>query len=101
MRVRQAGFVPGLRDDERRQGRKDCFGRLVGVDPELDGLGEVQAEHAHHGFGVDDIAAADEIEVAVIVADFVDQGLDPVDGTQGNRYCFHGKSSFGMALNLS
>ena len=38
---------------------------VVGVDLQRDGLGEVQAEDAHDGFGIDNIAAGDQIEVGV------------------------------------
>ena|SRR5699024_10388379 len=58
--------------------------RLVRVGFQLNGLGQIQTENTHNGFGVDGVASGNQIHIKVIFANNVYKALDIIDGVQHN-----------------
>ena len=63
------------------------------MDVQVDGLGQIQAEDAHDGFGIDDITAGNQIKIAVEAVDLIDKLLDFVDRIEQDFYfCVQGET---------
>ena len=61
------------------------------MDVEVDRLGKIQAEDAHDGFGIDHIAAGDQVEIGIKLRQVVYKRLNFIDGVQRNFNGFHVK----------
>ena len=72
--------LSGLVDDVRLQCGEDSVHFFLGVDIQIDGFGQVETEDSHDGFGVDDIASGDQIEVGIESCNIVYKGFYFFDG---------------------
>ena len=67
---------------------------VLGVDVQLNGLGEVQREQTHQGLGVDDVAAGNGVYTVFAVGSGVDEITDIADSVQFNFADTHNNFSF-------
>ena len=81
-----------LFDDVRGQGLQDLVNAGLGMDIQVDGLGQIQAEDTHDGFCIDHVSAGYQVEVTVKLRQIIHEGFYLVDGVQRNFYCFHWKN---------
>ena len=79
----------GLVDDEGLNLLKE-FCTVLRMSFQTDGLGKIQTENAHDGFGVDGIPSRNQIHVKVVLRNSVHKGLDVIDGAQHNVAGSHG-----------
>lgn len=67
---------------------------VLGVDVQLNGLGEVQREQTHQGLGVDNVAAGNGVYTVLAVGSGVDEITDIADSVQFNFADTHNNFSF-------
>lgn len=56
---------------------------------DLDGFAQVEAEYAHDGLRIHDVATGCEVHIEIVLVDEVDKILHIVDGFQHDVECFH------------
>ena len=61
----------------------------VGVDIQINGLGEIQTEDTHDGLCINDIAAGNKVEIKRETVDCIYKSFYFVDRIQRNSYSFH------------
>ena len=61
------------------QNRQHFFCAVLGVDIQIDGLGEIQAEDTHDGLCVDHISAGNQVKVTIKFGNIVYKGFHFVD----------------------
>src|SRR5699024_1855095 len=86
----QQPFIAGQRlFDDKGLDFLDESVAAVRVNVQLDRLGEIQAENAHNGFGVDCITPGNQVNVEVIFAHDVDELFHVIDGVEHDVASFH------------
>jgi hypothetical protein len=66
-------------DDVRLQRFQYVGSAVFGMDIQVDGLGQIQAEDTHDGLGVDHVSAGYQIKVIIKPGDIVYKGFYFVD----------------------
>ena len=69
---------------------------VIGMCGQGDGGEQVQAEDAHNGLAVNQIAAGCQVNINVALGHDIDEITDVCNGGKANFYAFHNGVSFGL-----